>query len=199
MSEDKEAAAAATTKKKSTVYTRTGDCGAAACFDEKGSMIKLSKSSAVFDVIGTLDELNSHLGHARDLLLCDGDTSLSGILEGLQLSIFQVSSAIVLGKPFAGSAEKVLEIERKIDELDAQLPPLRGFIIPGGSGVPASSQLHIARTVCRRAERDYVRYCDGKPDALSVLPFVNRLSDFLFVAARWYTHIKGKEETLVKF
>lgn len=185
-------------EKKSPVYTRGGDCGQAACFDEKGSVIKLSKSSPVFDVIGTLDELNSHLGHARDLLLCDGDTTLSPILEEVQLTIFRVSSSIVLCKPFAESEGKVSELEKQIDKLDAQLPPLKGFIVPGGSGVPASSQLHIARTVCRRAERDYVRYCNGgENDRLSVIPFVNRLSDFLFVAARWYAHMKGKEETLV--
>lgn len=185
--------------KKSSVYTRSGDCGQATCFNEDGSAIKLPKSSAVFDVMGTLDELNSHLGHARDLLICDGDTILSPILEELQLCIFHVSSAIIMNKPFSESEAKVLKMEKQIDEFDNQLPPLKGFIIPGGSGVPASSQLHIARTVCRRAERDYVKYCGGKSDEISVLPFINRLSDFLFVAARWYTHKNGKEETLVKF
>lgn len=185
--------------KKSSVYTRGGDCGEATCFDSKGAPIKMSKSSAVFNVVGSLDELNSHLGHARDLLILDGDTTLCPILEHAQLTIFNVSSSVVLSRPFSAAADEVTALEKHIDALDSQLPPLKGFVVPGGSGVPASSQLHIARTVCRRAERDYVDFCNGAGDTLSVLPYVNRLSDFLFVAARWHAHAKGKEETLVKF
>ena len=185
--------------KKSVVYTRCGDSGLTDAFDKDGKVLKIPKDSQIFDVIGTLDELNSHIGHARDLLDRVTRNTMDPILLDVQTCIFDMSSKLIMGKPFEGGAEKVKKLESCIDTLDVQTLPVKGFIIPGGSGIPASSQLHIARTVCRRAEREYLKYTANVQRDNEILMYINRLSDLLFVCAKWCNSANEKPETLVKF
>jgi cob(I)alamin adenosyltransferase len=164
------------------IYTRTGDAGETGLFDGT----RVSKADPRVDAYGAIDETNAWLGLARASGL---DQELSGMLETIQRDLFAVGAR--LADPAQRIAERVTkaavrpdaiaQMERWIDALEAELPPLRRFIVAGGS--PAGATLHVARTVCRRAER---RIVSLGSDAIEpeVLAYVNRLSDFLFVLAR---------------
>ncbi len=143
---------------------------------------------------GTIDELNSHIGMLA--ALCKDSTegeNAPGILDTLatvQQELFAVggylatdTSTTALHPSCIVTAEMVLAVEKAIDAMDKQLPPLRSFIIPGGTVL--SSQAHICRTVCRRAERSILRLADSGVELdENVLAYINRLSDFFFVLAR---------------
>jgi cob(I)alamin adenosyltransferase len=164
------------------IYTRTGDAGETGLFDGR----RVSKADPRVDAYGAIDETNAWLGLARASGL---DSELAGMLETIQRDLFAVGAR--LADPAQRIAERVTkaavrpdaiaQMERWIDALEDGLPPLRRFILAGGS--PAGAALHVARTVCRRAERRIVAI---GPDAVEpeVLAYVNRLSDFLFVLAR---------------
>jgi cob(I)alamin adenosyltransferase len=164
------------------IYTRTGDAGETGLFDGT----RVSKADPRVDAYGAIDETNAWLGLARASGL---DSELAGMLETIQRDLFAVGAR--LADPAQRIAERVTtaavrpdavaQMERWIDALEEGLPPLRRFILAGGS--PAGAALHVARTVCRRAERRIVAL---GPDAVEpeVLAYVNRLSDFLFVLAR---------------
>jgi cob(I)alamin adenosyltransferase len=164
------------------IYTRTGDAGETGLFDGT----RVSKADPRVDAYGAIDETNAWLGLARASGL---DSELAGMLETIQRDLFAVGAR--LADPAQRIAERVskaavrpdgiAQMERWIDALEEGLPPLRRFILAGGS--PAGAALHVARTVCRRAERRIVAL---GPDAVEpeVLAYVNRLSDFLFVLAR---------------
>ena len=174
------------------IYTRTGDAGDTSLFD--GTRVR--KSDARVDAYGEVDELNAWLGLARASSV---PSELDEELVHIQRDLF------ALGATLADPAEKIADrvtkatlgdddidrLERLIDRLEAELPPLRRFILAGGS--PAGAALHVARTVCRRAERRMVSL-EPRVDPV-LLRYVNRLSDLLFVVARAVNHRASVPET----
>ena len=174
------------------IYTKTGDKGETSLFDKS----RVSKADPRVDAYGDVDELNACLGAARAARL---DADLTGVLEQIQSELFAVGAR--LADPSSRIAERVekvvvtdaevTQLELMIDRLDAQLPPLRHFILPGGS--QAGALLHLARTVCRRAERRVVGLGAGAVDPV-VIVYLNRLSDLLFVMARVANHRAGTTE-----
>ena len=175
------------------IYTKTGDTGETSLFDNS----RVSKADARVDAYGEVDELNACLGAAR---AAGVDADMSGALEQIQKDLFAVGAR--LADPSARIAERVTKaavtdadvrrLEETIDRLEAGLPPLRRFILPGGS--PAGSLLHLARTVCRRAERRAVGLAPASVEP-AVIVYLNRLSDLLFVMARAVNHGAGVPET----
>jgi len=165
-----------------TLYTRTGDAGETSLFDGT----RVSKSDARVDAYGHVDELNAVLGQARAAGL---DATIDGWLDRIQQDLFAVGAQ--LADPRERIAARVTRarladadvtrLEQWIDAADAELPPLRRFIVPGGA--PAAAALHLARTVCRRAERHIVGLGADAVEPV-VIVYVNRLSDLLFVLAR---------------
>ena len=168
------------------IYTKTGDAGETALFDGT----RVSKTDRRVAAYGEVDELNATIGLARSSLLTL-DAQLVQILEQIQRDLFALGSR--LADPSHKIADRVTKatvtaedatrLENWIDLLETELPPLRRFILPGGS--PAGATLHVARTVCRRAERAMVGL-DGVDGDLLI--YVNRLSDLLFVMARTINH-----------
>jgi cob(I)alamin adenosyltransferase len=182
------------------IYTKTGDKGTSLLFN----MERIGKESDYFEALGDTDELNSQLGVAREYC-AQASNGLEENLAEIQSRLLDLGSH--LATPIRSSAanqieragfqeEDVVILESWIDELDAKLPPLRNFILPSG-GLSASS-LHLARTIARRAERHVVPLVnrgDANPVALR---YLNRLSDFLFVAARTAAQKEGYHETVYK-
>jgi cob(I)alamin adenosyltransferase len=175
------------------IYTKTGDAGETSLFDQT----RVSKADARVDAYGEVDELNACLGAARAAGV-DGETAAS--IEAIQRQLFALGAR--LADPSSKIAGRVTKaavttadveiLERTIDRLEAELPALRRFILPGGS--PAGALLHVARTVCRRAERRVVSL--GAEDVEPILVvYLNRLSDLLFVMARAVNHRAGVPET----
>jgi cob(I)alamin adenosyltransferase len=172
------------------IYTRTGDSGETSLFD--GS--RVPKSEARVSTYGDVDELNAFLGLARATV---DDQQLAAMLERIQRDLFALGSR--LADPSHRIAERVTKaavtgediarLESWIDTLENELQPLRRFILPGG--VAAGACLHVARTVCRRAERAMVALGGLEPE---LLVYVNRLSDLLFVMARVANHRAGAAE-----
>ena len=174
------------------IYTRTGDTGETSLFDGT----RARKDDARVDAYGEVDELNAWLGFVRASAL---DPALDQELLALQRDLF------ALGAQLADPADKlaprvtkavidddhIVRLEQLIDRLEGELPPLRRFIVAGGTS--AGAALHIARTVCRRAERRIVAL-DPPIDPI-LLRYVNRLSDLLFVLARVVNHRGGIPET----
>ena len=164
------------------IYTRTGDGGETGLFDGT----RVSKADARVAAYGDVDELNAWLGLARASL---ADPQLTEMVEQIQRDLFALGSR--LADPSHRIAERVAKahvsiddvarLERWIDELESELPPLRRFILAGGS--PSGAAFHVARTVCRRAERAIVGLGEASVDR-DVLVYMNRLSDLLFVLAR---------------
>ena len=176
------------------IYTKTGDRGMTSLIG--GS--KVPKSHLRIEAYGTVDELNSHLGLCRDLL--DDDAPTRDRLLDIQDRLFTIGSTLAcdpgretgLQLPTL-APDDILALEAEIDRMAEATPPMRNFILPGGH--PAASQLHIARCVCRRAERCCVRLEEaGTPDHARVIPYLNRLSDYLFTLARYTTHRLGVGE-----
>jgi cob(I)alamin adenosyltransferase len=177
------------------IYTRTGDDGTTAL----GSGARRKKYDLRVAAYGTLDELNAVLGLAR--LHTSGDRALDAVLGRIQNDVFDVEADLSLSEKGPGGARltvtdaQVAWLETEIDKLNGELAPLKSFILPGGS--PASAWLHLARTVCRRAERIMVELMDrpGETVSASSLKYVNRLSDYLFVAGR-HANDKGARDVL---
>lgn len=177
------------------LYTRTGDAGTTALFGGA----RVAKHHPRIEAYGTLDELNAHLGVA--LALCEDErlAPLRDALVRVQHELFVAGADLATpldAKPFVPriDAAHAARLEADIDRFDGDVPPLRQFILPGGT--PAAAQLHVARTVCRRAERLVVEA--GEREALSpdVLVYLNRLSDLLFAAARWANHAVGTDDVV---
>ncbi len=179
------------------IYTKTGDKGETSLFGGR----RVSKNSSQIEAYGAIDELNSFIGLA---------ISISNIKEVKQ-SLFTVQSDLLaIGAYLSGFPQlkvdldgRTLAIEKTIDNLDTKLTPLRNFILPGGDSL--ASTLHIVRTVTRRAERRVISYFDqsqsskiNKYGKLQVIKYLNRLSDFLFVLARFSNQTVGKKETIWK-
>lgn len=177
------------------IYTRTGDDGTTAL----GTGARRKKYDLRVAAYGTLDEVNAALGLVR--LYTADDKAFDGALSRVQNDLFDVEAELCLAEKGPGGARltvtdaQVEWIEQEIDRLNADLQPLRSFILPGGT--PAAAYLHLARTVCRRAERMMVELNDkpGEEVGAPALKYVNRLSDFLFVAGR-YANDKGARDVL---
>lgn len=174
------------------IYTRTGDDGTTGVLGPK----RLPKDAPRIEAYGQVDELNAALGVARAL---DTQGWLESELASIQLLLFHLGAELAttskeaLAKLVRISDEDVATLEQLIDRLDEALPPLANFVLPQGTSLAA--QLHVARTVCRRAERAVVALSrqeklDGRPQR-----YLNRLADLLFVMARWCNTRAGVAET----
>jgi cob(I)alamin adenosyltransferase len=174
------------------IYTKTGDQGETSLFDQT----RVSKADARVDAYGEVDELNAYLGAVRSAVV---DADIGAALTAIQQDLFALGAR--LADPASRIAERITKaavttadverLERLIDRLDAEVPPLRRFILPGGSSPGAL--LHVARTVCRRAERRVVGLRPREIDPILVV-YLNRLSDLLFVMARVVNHRAGMPE-----
>ena len=181
------------------IYTRTGDDGTTAL----GTGGRRKKYDLRIAAYGTLDEANAAIGIAR--LHTAGDAALDAALGRIQNDLFDVGADLCTlgsGKGPGGARltvtdKQVAWLETEIDRLNAELAPLRSFVLPGGS--PAAAYLHLARTICRRAERLTAELKDKAGESVTpeVLKYLNRLSDYLFVASR-YANGKGSGDVLWK-
>jgi len=177
------------------IYTRTGDDGTTSL----GNGERRKKYDLRVEAYGTLDEVNAVIGLAR--LETSGDKQLDTALSRIQNDLFDVEAELCLSQKGPGGARmmttdaQVSWLEKQIDELNVDLEPLRSFVLPGGTN--GAAYLHLARTVCRRAERLMVELNDKDKDGVSTpaLKYINRLSDFLFVASR-HANDKGARDVL---
>jgi cob(I)alamin adenosyltransferase len=173
------------------IYTRTGDDGTTSLF----SGGRVPKHDLRVESYGTVDELNSVLGQARTQ---SPSEETEAYLAGIQHQLFNLGAD--LATPLDAPTSHVVRmdgatiswLEEAIDRLTSGLPPLNAFILPGGS--PAAATLHVARTVCRRAERLVTSLREQETVGDYVLPYLNRLSDFLFTLARWENQQAGVAE-----
>lgn len=176
------------------IYTKTGDLGETGLFGGR----RLSKSHLRIEAYGTVDELNSHLGLLRDQ---QTDAATRDRLHSIQSQLFSIGSILAsdpekeLPVPEL-SESQVQALEQAMDEMDAELPELKNFILPGGH--PHVSQCHITRCVCRRAERLVVALAAIESVPAIVIKFLNRLSDYLFLLARWTAKSLGVQEVIWK-
>ena len=180
------------------IYTRTGDAGTTAL----GSGERVPKTSVRIAAYGTVDETNSVLGLARSHLSA-ADSAVDLMLFRIQNDLFDLGADLCVpdrGKelpyePLRISEAQVKRLEEEIDQMNGELSPLRSFVLPGGSA--AAAALHVARTVSRRAERLMVELASlpDEPVSDAALKYINRLSDFLFVAAR-FVNDRGKADVL---
>ncbi len=176
------------------IYTRTGDDGTTSLFG--GERVK--KGNPRIDAYGTVDEANSVVGLARAHLEGEpGAERLDPVLGDVQEELFIVGADLatpVDAKPMVPRIKDrhVERVEERIDDFDADLKPLKKFILPGGA--PAGATLHSARTVCRRAERLAVQAGSATPINDEAVVYLNRLSDLFFVLARWANKQAGVRE-----
>lgn len=176
------------------IYTRQGDEG----FTSLSGGQRVPKDSLRVSAYGTVDELNSAIGVALASGLCD---RLAQQLPAIQNELFHLGSDLSFLEEDKArysvpqiEARHIAQLESLIDELTAIVGPLQNFILPGGSA--GSAHLHVARTICRRAERDVVTLAREETIGGFAIQYLNRLSDALFVMARYENHIRGVAEPL---
>lgn len=179
------------------IYTRGGDRGQTSLVGGQ----RVAKDSLRIETYGTVDELNAWVGMAR--VSCETEAALaplSGILKRVQHELFNLGSILATlpqdvhpRQPRVTSAE-IEQLEKEIDHCNAELPRLRSFVLPGGSRV--NTELHAARTVCRRAERHAVALAHAEEVPPEAVQYLNRLSDALFVWSRWANLALGADETV---
>lgn len=167
------------------IYTRTGDLGQTSLFGGA----RVAKNDARIEAYGTVDELSSFLGVAR---ASGVPAEVERVLEQVQRDLFDIGAH--LASPgtsrFPGvDPQRIADLENAIDAMERELAPLKNFILPAGT--LAAAQLHVARTVCRRAERCVVALHDESAATMSTVAYLNRLSDTLFVAARFANRRTG--------
>ena len=174
------------------IYTKTGDRGDTRLFDGT----KTRKNDQRVDAYGDVDELNSFIGAAAAWL---DDATLVSHLADIQRDLFSVGAQLANPKSESEAGEKfhlderrIQILETAIDQFETELPPLRQFILAGGC--KAGALLHVARTVCRRAERRVVALAVNVTVNEIVIRYLNRLSDYLFVLARLVNHRQGQQE-----
>jgi cob(I)alamin adenosyltransferase len=175
------------------IYTKTGDKGETAL----GSGVRVPKHDLRIEAYGTVDEANSAVGVARLHAPADIDVMLARV----QNDLFDLGADLCLPEteepppyePLRMTPEQTLRLEREIDAMNAQLTPLRSFVLPGGTACAA--YLHVARTVSRRAERIMTALAGREKVSAAAITYANRLSDFLFVAAR-FANLKGPGDVL---
>lgn len=188
------------------IYTRTGDKGTTSLVGGQ----RVLKCSQRVEAYGTVDELNSHIGMLAEMLyeksksketdfdIHDNFYKLYEQLKKLQNRLFVVQTLLATEDEATYSkltpldSEATSETEKLIDNMDGLLPKLKSFVIPGGS--IESAQAHIARTVCRRAERSIVKLAQEEPVEESIMNFINRTSDYLFVLSRFILVLENKKE-----
>jgi cob(I)alamin adenosyltransferase len=178
------------------IYTRTGDTGSTGLVGGA----RIEKDAAKVEAYGDIDELNAQLGVCKELANETAATLILDMLITIQNELFDIGAELATPSEahwegmLKAQAHHVKQLESWIDKLNEPLPILRSFILPGGSLL--SAQIHVARTVCRRAERHICKL--NKLEAVSpfILQYVNRLSDLLFVMARAVVHAKRKPEYL---
>ena len=186
------------------IYTKSGDTGETGLVGGR----RMSKDAVRLWACGTVDELNSVIGLARAVGTAEpcrrkaSGRKLDAVLAGIQNDLLSLGAELATlrkdsrkGVTRIGQKQAVA-LEKLIDELNSTLGPLQEFILP--AGCTTAGALHLARTVCRRAERCCVRLARGKEIGDGVLPYLNRLGDALFVLARWANHIRGIRETYWK-
>ncbi|MBA4174141.1 MAG: ATP:cob(I)alamin adenosyltransferase [Hyphomicrobium sp.] len=180
------------------IYTKTGDDGTTGL----GTGERVAKYSMRISAYGTVDETNATIGMVR-IHMAGGQPGLDLKLVRIQNDLFDLGADLCVpdrGKkleyePLRITESQVVRLEHEIDEMNAEMKPLKSFILPGGS--PAAAQFHVARTVCRRAERLIVELAamPEEPVSEAVVKYMNRLSDFLFVAGR-YVNDRGRSDVL---
>jgi cob(I)alamin adenosyltransferase len=168
------------------IYTRGGDQG----LTSLGDGTRVAKHSARPAAYGTVDEANAVIGVARLTAAADGGDATDAMLARIQNDLFDLGADLCTPEqdapkypPLRIVAGQVARLEAEIDALNAELAPLDSFILPGGR--PTAAQLHLARTVVRRAEREITALAESEPVNPEAVRYVNRLSDHLFVLARW--------------
>ncbi|MET0407052.1 MAG: cob(I)yrinic acid a,c-diamide adenosyltransferase [Hyphomicrobium sp.] len=181
------------------IYTKTGDAGTTAL----GTGERVPKTSPRIAAYGTVDETNAAVGVARTHLLAQPDAEVDAMLLRIQNDLFDLGADLCVPdkgeklpyEPLRIADSQVTRLEAEIDQMNTVLEPLRSFILPGGT--PVGAALHVARTVSRRAERKMVELANipGEPVSAPALKYINRLSDFLFVASR-YVNGRGKGDIL---
>ncbi|MCP4549889.1 MAG: cob(I)yrinic acid a,c-diamide adenosyltransferase [bacterium] len=174
------------------IYTRGGDKGETGLIG--GSRIR--KDDPRLKAYGSVDELSAHLGFVRSL---DNSGYFGKALVGIQKELFVIGSLLACPDPGQSSlpslnSDSVKVLENLINEMDRELPPLSAFILPGGA--PHAAALHLARTVCRRCEREVVALARSVEVEELVIIYLNRLSDLLFVSARMANHLSGERDEL---
>jgi cob(I)alamin adenosyltransferase len=183
------------------IYTKGGDKGETALAGGQ----RVPKDSARIEAYGTVDELNAFIGLAS--VTCGEETPHAGrlgklghILRRVQHELFNLGSQLATlpkdlhPKQARITPAEIEQLEREIDEMNGELPPLRSFVLPGGTRLNA--ELHAARTICRRAERWTVALGRVEDAPLDAVRYLNRLSDALFVWSRWANHVLGVPEVL---
>jgi cob(I)alamin adenosyltransferase len=180
------------------IYTRAGDNGTTRLATGE----ELGKDNARVEAYGAVDEANSALGIAR--LEAKAWPELDHILERVQNDLFDVGADLATPErekplgftPLRATQAQIDRLEGEIDQLNAHLAPLESFVLPGGSA--AAAHLHLARAICRRAERRAVTLAHDPAEKVSplVVRYLNRLSDLLFVAARWANYMSGHGDVL---
>lgn len=174
------------------IYTKTGDKGTTSLIGGT----KVSKADLRIEAYGTVDELNSYIGLCKDVI----NEDITGrVLQEVQDRLFTIGAALACDpeKNIKMAIPDLLEedcryLEQEIDKMDTQLPVMKSFILPGGH--IAVSHLHIARCVCRRAERTCIRLTEAHPIEPLIVKYLNRLSDYLFVLARYVGEKLGAPE-----
>lgn len=179
------------------IYTKTGDKGETSLYGGT----RVSKAAARVESYGTLDELNAFIGLAKAEI---SDEKVLNQLQKIQFDLFTVGSEaatptdkliLANGKnrlDLMISEEEIMELERWMDNFDAELEPLQFFILP--SGGKAAASVHVCRTVCRRAERAMVHLNETEEVRPELIKYLNRLSDYLFILARYISKISGEKE-----
>jgi cob(I)alamin adenosyltransferase len=175
------------------IYTKTGDKGTTSLIGGT----KVSKAHLRIEAYGTVDELNSYIGLCKDLL---PGTASKSLLQEVQDRLFTIGAALACDPEKETKMkipdlkeEDITLLEQEIDKMSEQLPPMKSFILPGGH--PTISHLHIGRCICRRAERCCVRLEEEQNEVEPIIiKYLNRLSDYLFVLARYTTHQLNAEE-----
>lgn len=179
------------------IYTKTGDKGETSLYGGT----RVSKAAARVESYGTLDELNAFIGLAKAEI---SDEKVLSQLQKIQFDLFTVGSEaatptdkliLANGKSRLDlliSEEEIMELERWMDNFDAELEPLQFFILP--SGGKAAASVHVCRTVCRRAERAMVHLNETEEVRPELIKYLNRLSDYLFILARYISKISGEKE-----
>ena len=173
------------------IYTKTGDTGETTLYGGQ----RVLKNALRVETYGTTDECNAALGLALTFPI---DPEASGMVTRIQGELFELgadlATPIVRGEIVPRmQAVETARLEAEIDRMEADLPPLRRFVLPGGS--PSGAALHLARTICRRAERNLVTLAETDEINPEALRYLNRLSDHLFVLARWVNHQAAAPET----
>ena len=174
------------------IYTKTGDGGETSLYGGR----RVPKNDARVDAYGTVDECNAALGAALTQI---EDVEARDVILRIQGELFEVGADLATPLERGDTAGRVQEqatarLEAEIDRFEEDLPPLRRFILPGGS--PGGAALHQARAVCRRAERCLVTLEQAELTNMEAARYLNRLSDHLFVLARWVNHQAGVPETI---